>query len=411
MSDTRSEAEQELSAIGMTSDLEDSLGSALETSFNIPPPPSKPSHVVPDEIPSNPTGPAATAIPDNVPGMDTWKETYESYLEEWHAESSIAREKAEATRKRIEEERAAEAKAVKDKTAAEKKKKADEEKKKRDQERLKRELEEVEEGKPKKGAISKGGSAEREKKVKEAWEMVKGGTSGSSSTEGTAATAGKGGFGVSADTDGRGVTEADIAGGQAIPEGHHKKPVQPTAYDPTTSSDPIPPVMQDAKPVGTTSGPAESTTLSRHSATSQAWEEISGPSSSASGGSGEQISPPQSTGSDDLVNVPSKSQKQTAPGGSGEPPSQPPSLTLSIFTMPSHLTFSRVLAVVGINLVLPFINGVMLGFGEIFAREVVRVGKAVWRGERALFGSWSNRGQGLGGRGATGVGLSGSGGF
>ncbi|WWD19553.1 hypothetical protein CI109_104014 [Kwoniella shandongensis] len=404
MSDTRSEAEQELNTVTMTADLEDSLGSALETSFNIPTASSKPSQFVPDEIPSNPTGPAATAIPNEVPGMDEWKDTYEHYLEEWHAESAVAREKAEKTRKRIEDERAAEAKAAQDKVTAEKKKKQDEEKKKRDQERLKRELEEeMEEGSKKRH----GKSAEREKKVKEAWELVKGGESSEA-----ASTAVKQGAGVSADTDGRGVTEADIAGGQAIPTGHHKKPIQPTAYDPTTSQDPIPPVMQDAKSPAPISGPTDSTTLSRHSGTSQAWEEISGPSSSATGsGSGEEVSPPRSTASNDLVNVPSKS----AAGGSGgehpSPPSQPPSLTLSIFTMPSHLTISRVVAVLGINLVLPFINGVMLGFGEIFAREVVRVGKAVWRGERALFNAWGNRGQGLGGRGSTGVGLSGSGGF
>jgi hypothetical protein len=72
-----------------------------------------------------------------------------------------------------------------------------------------------------------------------------------------------------------------------------------------------------------------------------------------------------------------------------------------------------VIAVLGINLVLPFINGVMLGFGEIFAREVVRVGKLVYRGERGLFG-WRRRGGSddfAGGRGVTSVGLSGSGGF
>lgn len=71
----------------------------------------------------------------------------------------------------------------------------------------------------------------------------------------------------------------------------------------------------------------------------------------------------------------------------------------------------------GINLVLPFINGVMLGFGEIFAREAFKVGRMVFRGERSLFG-WNRGGsdlergeRGAGGRGVAGVGLSGSGGF
>lgn len=83
------------------------------------------------------------------------------------------------------------------------------------------------------------------------------------------------------------------------------------------------------------------------------------------------------------------------------------------------MSVTRLVAVLGINLVLPFINGVMLGFGEIFAREVVKVGVLVFRGERSLFGWARGRGWGGaeageargGGRGVAGVGLSGSGGF
>lgn len=43
---------------------------------------------------------------------------------------------------------------------------------------------------------------------------------------------------------------------------------------------------------------------------------------------------------------------------------------------------------VGINLILPFINGVMLGFGEIFARETVIFGRRLWRGEATLRSLW-----------------------
>lgn len=66
------------------------------------------------------------------------------------------------------------------------------------------------------------------------------------------------------------------------------------------------------------------------------------------------------------------------------PPKQPPSLALSLFTMPSHRSLLRITAVLGINLVLPFINGVMLGFGEIFARETVQWTRRWWRGEVGL---------------------------
>jgi hypothetical protein len=76
------------------------------------------------------------------------------------------------------------------------------------------------------------------------------------------------------------------------------------------------------------------------------------------------------------------------------------------------------MAVFGINLILPFINGVMLGFGEIFAREVVKVGRVWYREGGSFFGHLFGRRQGgagevrgAAGRGVAGVGLSGSGGF
>jgi hypothetical protein len=194
--------------------------------------------------------------------------------------------------------------------------------------------------------------------------------------------------------------------------------------------------MRDASPSPTYPMPSESQTLSRHSATSQAWSEISASPSSA-----EEVSPPRSGSSSEQLPARPVSQTPAAAAGSSRqphshpqahpqhtsaspgtgdapvshnaPPAAPPSLTLSLFTLPSSLSVSRVIAVLGINLVLPFINGVMLGFGEIFAREVVRVGKLVYRGERGLFG-WRRRGGSddfAGGRGVTSVGLSGSGGF
>lgn len=303
----------------------------------------------------------------------------QGYLDEWQAESATARAKAEATRKRFEEERAAEAKALEDAKKAEKTNKEEEEKRKRDAERLRQELE----GEEDEVQGGKGHGHGDKSRVKEAWELVAKKEGQSKDTP-------------VVETDVRGVTGEDVFAGQA----GEKKEVKAPAYDPTTSTDPIPPIFQDPKPVAPAPAPTESATLSRHSATSQAWEEISGQSS----GSGEQVSPPRSSGSDDIVQVPSNPEK--APEAP-RPPTQPPSLTLTLFTNASSLSIPRIFAVIGINLVLPFINGVMLGFGEIFAREVVKVGKAVWRGERSLF-NW-NRGSGLGGRGTTGVGLSGAG--
>ncbi len=49
-------------------------------------------------------------------------------------------------------------------------------------------------------------------------------------------------------------------------------------------------------------------------------------------------------------------------------------------------TFFSFLAKCGVNLVLPFINGVMLGFGEIFAHEVAY--KHHWLGAKVSPGSF-----------------------
>ncbi|OCF61197.1 hypothetical protein L486_00842 [Kwoniella mangroviensis CBS 10435] len=371
MSDTRAEAEEELETVEMSGNLEDSLGSALESSFNLPPPPPPPakgseSAHEPTAIPDETV--AATAEP--IEGMAEWKDTLEGYTKEWQAESSIAREKALKTRQRIEKENADAEKKIKEELEKGKKSKLAEEKKKRDEQRLKEELEG--EAESKKG--SHGG--DREKKVKEAWELV-----GDKKDNNT----------PTAETDVRGPTGKEQS---------KKEASKPLSYDPTRSTDPIPPIFQDPVPASQTTAPTESATLSRHSATSGAWEELS--RGSPSGSSGEEVSRPQSNSEEsDIVNIPSSSSKR-GDDHQPQPPSQPPSLTLSLFN-PSQLTFRRVLAVIGINLVLPFVNGVFLGFGEIFAREVVRVGKLVWKGERTWFGL----GRGAAGRGTSGVGLSG----
>ncbi|WVW86076.1 hypothetical protein I302_108115 [Kwoniella bestiolae CBS 10118] len=336
MSDTREQAEKELDTVEMSTNLEDSLGSALESSFNLP-------HLLhpPQKVLNRLMSP----------------------------QPSLKRpEKALKTRERIEKENADAEKKMKDDLAKQKKEKLAEEKKKRDAQKLKDELEGTTE--TKKGAKGQG---EREKRVKEAWELVGEKKDNAPTTE----------------TDSRGVT------GKEQPK---KEASKPLSYDPTRSTDPIPPIFQDPVPVSQTSAPTESATLSRHSATSGAWEELS--RGSPSGSSGEEVSRPQSNSEEsDIVNIPSSSKQ---PPSGGLPPSQPPSLTLSLFD-PSKLTLRRVLAVIGINLVLPFINGVFLGFGEIFAREAVRVGKLVWRGER----SWFGIGRAAAGRGTSGVGLSG----
>lgn len=152
-------------------------------------------------------------------------------------------------------------------------------------------------------------------------------------------------------------------------------------------------------------GPLASSQPTTSAPPSTSWEEVSAPSA------------PQSsdTSSD---NLPSKRQTEKAfEDTTGMPvvssasaattnPSVPqPSLTLSIFTRPGSLTLSRVMAALGINLVLPFINGVFLGLGEIFAREAVRFGRIWWKEKKSgdAEKGWA------GSRGVAGVGLSGAG--
>lgn len=139
--------------------------SALGSSFNIPPPPPKNEAPVSSQEKESAHAPAASAP---VPGLDEWPQTLQGYLDEWQAESAVARAKAEATRKRFEEERAAEIKAVEDAKKMEKKNKEDEEKRKRDAERLRRELE----GEEDEVHGGKGHGHGDKSKVKEAWELV-----------------------------------------------------------------------------------------------------------------------------------------------------------------------------------------------------------------------------------------------
>lgn len=161
------------------------------------------------------------------------------------------------------------------------------------------------------------------------------------------------------------------------------------------------------------------------------WEEVSAPHSSV-----EDISAsPLSSASDEKREKEEKVEKKevhgkdlTVPAGitpveapaasssaAPAPADATPSLTLSLFTAPKSLTLPRVIAALGINLILPFINGVFLGFGEITAREAVRVGRLWWKGERAIAGFWRRDDgsvvNGGGARAVSAVGLSGGAGF
>ncbi|KAI5982262.1 hypothetical protein EDD15DRAFT_2378030 [Pisolithus albus] len=73
---------------------------------------------------------------------------------------------------------------------------------------------------------------------------------------------------------------------------------------------------------------------------------------------------------------PSLPQKAVEPKTTGPPPSTLPSILDGTINRRTRL--SLILSSLAINLLLPFINGVMLGFGEIFAKDVL-VGWLGWR--------------------------------
>lgn len=151
------------------------------------------------------------------------------------------------------------------------------------------------------------------------------------------------------------------------------------------------------------SGAASAPTTSAPPSTS--WEEVSAPSAPQSSDTSSDNLPSKRTTEKAFEDTTGMPVVSSASATSTNPSVPQPSLTLSIFTRPGSLTVSRVMAALGINLVLPFINGVFLGLGEIFAREAVRFGRIWWREKKSgdAEKGWT------GGKGTAGVGLSAAG--
>ncbi|SJX64319.1 related to MIM1-mitochondrial protein required for outer membrane protein import [Sporisorium reilianum f. sp. reilianum] len=103
---------------------------------------------------------------------------------------------------------------------------------------------------------------------------------------------------------------------------------------------------------------------------------------------------------DDDVHSEEDEDEEEEPSNSTYPPTG--SLTLAAFNPYSAIPLSRRLALISgsilINLGLPFLNGVMLGFGEIFARVVVAPALGItgvgWAGDTArAVANWNNWGK------------------
>ena len=121
---------------------------------------------------------------------------------------------------------------------------------------------------------------------------------------------------------------------------------------------------------------------------SQRWEHLSSsPTSSYPSMSFPDPSAPQSPSPQPAVlaptSAPAPAQTDSHPRADQNPTKAPPSMLPSIMDnrVAPRTRLSLVLSSLAINLLLPFINGVMLGFGEIFAKDVV-IGWFGWKTRR-----------------------------
>lgn len=333
------------------------MQSAFNNSFDMPAAAPRPAQKSEAEAPApaeeESTAADASEATEAAGDVPDWRPTYDKYLDEWRAEADVARANAEATRAKYEAEAAAKAKADADaKKAAGKA--TDEEAERK--ERLAAAL--AEPPAPASVPAHKRAAAEqRAAKIKEAWELVKPKNEKEQSEKKSAS---------------------------AAPS---------SQWEEVSASHSSVEDISSATRSGATSSPA-----SEKKPEKEAEKHVVVPAG---------ITP--TTGESQAV--PAGAAATAAPGVADATPS----LTLSLFTAPHTLSLSRVVAALGINLILPFINGVFLGFGEITAREAVRVGRLWWKGERAIAGFWrKNDGSvtsGSGARAVSGVGLSGGGGF
>ncbi|GMK54739.1 hypothetical protein CspeluHIS016_0113250 [Cutaneotrichosporon spelunceum] len=353
---------------GNNSGTEDTLAAAFDSSFTMPAAPPRPEvEKAADPVPE----PEAAEEEGEAEEGEDWKPTYEANLAQWRAEADEARQKAAEMRARIEAERAAEEKAVKDeaKRVADAKKAVEKEAARI--ENLASALETL----PAPATVpahKRTMAEERDRKTREAWEMVKPkAEDAASSPSAPPSTAWE-----------------ELSGIQSSIEDISASPVAPTGTGSYGSSQ-----------SGGSSSPEKTKSRAAETKDEDKKEDSAVPTGNKLTSQG------VSQGGDAAVQA--------------EPANATPSLTLSIFTAPEGLTTKRVLAVLGINLLLPFINGIMLGLGELTARECVRVGRLWWKGERAIAGIWrkdgkvtsSVSGSGSGARNVSNVGLSGGAGF
>ncbi|KZS94253.1 hypothetical protein SISNIDRAFT_549430 [Sistotremastrum niveocremeum HHB9708] len=149
--------------------------------------------------------------------------------------------------------------------------------------------------------------------------------------------------------DTRGLTSGETPGG------HGKERLEEVIPPPPGPTEPYPADMnEESPPASQHTRPADSL------ATSQQWDNVQL--------SGSSSFPELSFPSRSRSPSPHRAAKAVPP-----PVVAPPSATLTVFnsSLPKRTRLLAVASAVAINFCLPFLNGVMLGFGEIFAKQLV----------------------------------------
>lgn len=103
--------------------------------------------------------------------------------------------------------------------------------------------------------------------------------------------------------------------------------------------------------------------------TESEWENVSEERGAAGGHEKEISSIESSFPSLEIVDAPPQPHREPLPPH----PQEPTSVTMAIFdnTLSTRTRVTALCSSLAINLLLPFVNGVMLGFGEIFAKNII----------------------------------------
>ena len=294
--------------------------SPFQHASSAPPPPPP---VSTDAAPPDPSDPPAATSPESSVSpaeFDAWKAEYESQVVEWRRQSATVRARAEAERARWEERRARE---------------------QQQQQQQRRDTSDASAGQ-----LSRTNTGTSE------WESVSpGGGAAPSGAHATPASA---------------VSAAIAAQPSAV------NAAAAAAATTTTQPNPNPNVAAPSTAAAHRPAPAVADPTG-----SPNWENL--PSSPTSSFPSMSFPEPSRPHSPERSATAPHAAPRAAGGGAAAAPLAAASATLAVFddSLPNGTRFWALVTSLSVNMFLPFVNGVMLGFGEIFAKTVI-VGWLGW---------------------------------